>query len=32
MIDAYTNNNNLNNKYKIFILGAGDLENHLKKS
>ena len=31
MIDAYTNNNNLNNKYKIFILGAGDLENHLKK-
>ena len=31
MIDAYMNNDNLNNKYKIFILGAGDLENHLKK-
>ena len=31
MIDAYVENNYLNNRYKIFILGAGDLEIRLKK-
>ncbi|MBD1140982.1 glycosyltransferase [Pelagibacterales bacterium SAG-MED39] len=31
IIDAYIKNDNLKNKYKIFILGAGELENSLKR-
>ena len=30
IIDAYAENNQLKDKYKIFILGAGELENRLK--
>ena len=31
MIDAYNENNNLKNNYKLFVLGAGDLEGSLRK-
>ena len=31
MIDAYNENNNLKKNYKLFVLGAGDLEGSLRK-
>ena len=31
IIDAYENNVDLKNKYKVFILGDGELKSQLKK-